>query len=60
MWFLAYESGDVLDREATMQGTHAKSVSPPQERALLGYLETTRSPHRDRVMFLLVRHEDVL
>jgi len=43
-----------------MQGKHAKMVSPTQERAIVGYLETTRSPHRDRVMFLLVRHEDVL
>jgi integrase/recombinase XerD len=33
-----------------VQGTHAKSVSPTQERAMLGYLETTRYPHRDRVM----------
>jgi integrase/recombinase XerD len=30
-----------------------KIVSPTQERAILGYLETTCSPHRDRVMFLL-------
>jgi integrase/recombinase XerC len=28
-------------------------VSPTQERAMLGYLETTRDPARDRVMFLL-------
>ena len=28
-------------------------VSPTQERALVGYLDTTRSPHRDRAMFLL-------
>src|SRR6266702_1995203 len=53
MWLLAYENGDVLDREATMQGKQAKIVSPTQERAILGYLETTRYPHRDRVMFLL-------
>ena len=35
-----------------MQGKQAKIVSPTQERAILGYLETTRSPARDRVMFL--------
>ena len=37
----------------TMQGKHAKMVSPTQERAIVGYLDTTRSPARDRVMFLL-------
>ena len=36
-----------------MQGKQAKIVSPTQERAILGYLETTRYPHWDRVMFLL-------
>jgi integrase/recombinase XerD len=36
-----------------VQGKQAKIVSPTQERAILGYLETTRYPHRDRVMFLL-------
>src|SRR3989441_13030239 len=36
-----------------MQGKQAKIVSPTQERALLGFLETTRYPARDRVMFLL-------
>ena len=36
-----------------MQGKQAKIVSPTQERAILGYLDTTRSPSRDRVMFLL-------
>src|SRR5437016_11635137 len=36
-----------------MQGKQAKMLSPTQERAILGYLETTRSPVRDRVMFLL-------
>ena len=36
-----------------MQGKQAKIVSPIQERAILGYLVTTRSPVRDRVMFLL-------
>ena len=43
-----------------MQGKQAKIVSPTQERAMLGYLETTRDPSRDRVMLLLVRHEGVL
>ena len=47
---LAYECGDIRDGEATMQGKHAKIVSPTQERAILGYLETTRYPHRDHVM----------
>src|SRR5438132_8754284 len=37
----------------TVQGKQAKIVSPTQERAMLGYLETTRYPTRDRVMFLL-------
>src|SRR5438874_8623796 len=36
-----------------MQGKPAKMVSPSQERAILGYLATTRYPARDRVMFLL-------
>src|SRR2546427_12573971 len=36
-----------------MQGKQAKIVSPTQERAILGFLETTRYPARDRVMFLL-------
>src|SRR6266581_159982 len=36
-----------------MQGKQAKILSPTQERAILGYLDTTRYPHRDRVMFLL-------
>ena len=36
-----------------MQGKQAKIVSPTQERAILGYLDTTRYPTRDRVMFLL-------
>ena len=36
-----------------MQGKQAKIVSPTQERAILGYLDTTRYPQRDRVMFLL-------
>jgi len=37
-----------------MQGKQAKIVSPIQERAILGYLATTRYPTRDRVMFLLL------
>jgi integrase/recombinase XerD len=36
-----------------MQGKQAKMLSLTQERAILGYLATTRYPHRDRVMFLL-------
>jgi len=36
-----------------MQGKQAKIVSPIQERALLGYLATTRYPVRDQVMLLL-------
>ena len=36
-----------------MQGKQAKSVSPTQERPILGDLATTRDPSRDRVMFLL-------
>jgi integrase/recombinase XerD len=36
-----------------MQGKQAKILSPTQERAILGYLATTRYPSRDRVMFLL-------
>jgi integrase/recombinase XerD len=36
-----------------MQGKQAKIVSPTQERAILGYLATTRYPSRDCVMFLL-------
>jgi integrase/recombinase XerD len=35
-----------------MQGKQATMVSPIQERAMLGSLVTTRSPARDRVMFL--------
>src|SRR5712691_1122642 len=50
---LPYEYEDHGDRGVTMQGKQAKIVSPTQERALLGYLATTRYPARDRVMFLL-------
>ena len=35
-----------------MQGKQAKIVSPTQERAMLGYLATARSPARDQVTFL--------
>jgi len=35
-----------------MQGKQAKVVSPTQESATVGYLDTTRYPSRDRVMFL--------
>ena len=57
---MSYEFGDSSDWGAMMQGKQAKIVSPIQERAILGYLVTTRYPARDRVMFLLVRHEGVL
>jgi hypothetical protein len=36
-----------------MQGKQAKIVSPTQERAILGYLATICSPHRDYVIFLV-------
>src|SRR6266849_6640039 len=36
-----------------MQGKQANILSPTQERAILGYLATTRYPYRDRVIFLL-------
>jgi integrase len=36
-----------------MQSKQAKIVRPTQERAILGYLVTTRYPARDRVLFLL-------
>src|SRR5436190_20036398 len=41
------------DGEGSMQGKQAKIVSPAQEKAILGYVTTTRYPARDRVMFLL-------
>src|ERR687886_1445822 len=50
---LAYVHEHYADWGATMQGKQAKIVSPTQERAILGYLATTRYPARDRVMFLL-------
>src|SRR5712691_10063347 len=36
-----------------MQGKQAKVLSPTQERAIVGFLDTTRYPYRDRVIFLL-------
>jgi putative transposase len=48
-----YELRASLDRSIAMQGKQAKIVSPTQERAILGYLATTRYPARDRVIFLL-------
>ena len=51
--FLSYECADCSDWGILMQGKQAKIVSPTQERAILGYLATTRYPARDRVMFLL-------
>jgi integrase/recombinase XerD len=36
-----------------MQGKQAKMLSPTQERAIVGYLDTTRYPSRNRIMFLL-------
>src|SRR5712692_6806594 len=51
--FFSYQWVDKIEEKATVQGKQAKIVSPTQERAILGYLATTRYPHRDRVMFLL-------
>jgi transposase, IS6 family len=48
-----YELRASLDRSIAMQGKQAKIVSPTQERAILGYLATTRYPARGRVIFLL-------
>ena len=50
---LAYEYNDRDNGDSTMQGKQAKIVSPTQERVILGYLDTTRYPSRDCVMFLL-------
>ena len=44
---------EVANREAIMQGKHAKVLSPTQERAMVRYLGTTPSPARDWVMCLL-------
>src|SRR5919202_5218341 len=49
----SYELPDCSHWGVMMQGKQAKIVSPIQERAILGYLATTRYPTRDRVMFLL-------
>jgi integrase/recombinase XerD len=53
LWQFTYQLETSLDRSIAMQGKPAKIVSPTQERAILGYLATTCSPARDRVMFLL-------
>ncbi len=37
---------EVANREAIMQGKHAKVLSPTQERAIVRYLDTTPSPAR--------------
>jgi hypothetical protein len=34
-----------------MHGQHAAMVRPTQEQAMVGFLDTTRSPHRDRVLW---------
>ena len=41
-----------------MQGKRAKIVSPTQERAILGYLETTRYPRRGGVPNELISDSD--
>src|SRR6266849_6270229 len=46
-------STDFSARALLVQGKQASMVSPTQERAILGYLATTRYPTRDQVMFLL-------
>lgn len=43
----------LANREAIMQGKHAEVLSPTQERAIVRDLDTTPSPARDWVMFLL-------
>ena len=43
----------MLNRETTMHGKHATMVRPTHERAIVGSLDTTRSPARDRVMVLV-------
>src|SRR5712691_1829253 len=50
---LTYHCRDPSDWDNTIQGKQAKIVSPTQERAILAYLDTTRYPSRDRVIFLL-------
>ena len=39
-----------------MQGKQAKMVRPTQERAIVGYLDTTRYPSRDRVLITAGLH----
>ena len=53
MKLLPYECSAHPYRGATMPGKHATMVSPTQERAILGFLATTRFPARDDVLFLL-------
>jgi len=45
----SYEFGGRGDRRATMQGKHAKMLRPTPEWAIVGSLDTTRDPGRDRV-----------
>jgi integrase/recombinase XerD len=40
-------------RTTMAQGTQAKIITRPQERAVLAHLQHTRNPQRDRVLFLL-------
>jgi len=47
-----YEWRASLNRSIAMQGQQAKMVRPTQERAILGYLATTRALARDRVLCL--------
>src|SRR2546425_1253528 len=49
----SYEGRDGSTPGATMQGKQAKVLSPTPERAIVGYLDTTRYPMRDRVIFLM-------
>ncbi|WP_089935215.1 tyrosine-type recombinase/integrase [Candidatus Entotheonella palauensis] len=36
-----------------MAGKQAKTITRPQERAILAHLSTTQNPERDQAMFLL-------
>jgi hypothetical protein len=49
----SYEFGGRGNRGATMQGKQAKMLSPTPERTIVGSLDTTHDPSRDRVMVLL-------
>ena len=51
--YFPYEWTAGHEGEGCLPGKQAKIISPAQEKALLGYLATTRYPARDRVMFLL-------